>query len=366
MTLFVDNEAVQQVLTIEHCMDALEEAHAELGRGQAINGPKFRILTPRTAKEIPGATEPVHHVYTSLSASIAKWNVVCNRVDSDFIHYPLVSGQRREVRLPGPHSGKFCGFIKLYDSLTSEPIAIVHDGYLQKFRVAGTAGLGTKYFAKSTASVLGIIGSGWQASAAIQAHCHARAFRLVKVYSPTERNRVAFAKQWSEALGVEVVATRSAEEAVRGSDVVNTATNSLEPVLRTEWIEPGMLITTVKESNELEFDALLRADVLAFNRSGPTWQRFAIGGLQSIPEHGKDYWGRGTEIDWTNMPIFGEIVAGIKQGRTNDEQVVVFPVNGDGVQFAAVAYRVYQLAKARGLGTEVDTDMWLEDAKYIP
>jgi ornithine cyclodeaminase/alanine dehydrogenase-like protein (mu-crystallin family) len=366
MTRFVDNPDVEKILTISECMDALEQAYLELGHGRAINGPKFRLLTPRSTQEVPGACEPVHHVYTSLSASIAKWNVVCNRVDSDFIHYPTVNGHRREVRLPGPLNGKFCGFVKLYDSLSSEPIAIVHDGYLQKFRVAGTSGLGTKYLAKSNARVLGLIGTGWQASAAIQAHCAARKFDLVKVYSPTERIRASFAKQWADALDVDVRAVSSGEDAVRGSDVISTATNSIDPVLKTSWIEPGMFITSVKESNELEFSALERADVLVFNRSGPTWQRFAIGGVEDIPEQRNEYWGRGSKIDWKNMPVFGEIVAGLKPGRQNDDQVIVFPVNGDGVQFAAVAYRVYQLAKKLGLGKEVNTDFWLQDAKYTP
>ena len=189
---------------------------------------------------------------------------------------------------------------------------------------------------------------------------------MVKVYSPTEKNRTEFARLWSVSLEVEVRAVSTAEEAVRGSDVVSTATNAIDPVVRTEWIEPGMFITAVKESNELEFETLERADLLTFNRSGPTWQRFAIGGLDCIPEHGRDYWGRGEKINWRDMPVFGEIVAGLKPGRVSDDQVIVFPVNGDGVQFAAVAYRVYQLAKQRGLGREVDTDLWLEDAKYIP
>lgn len=366
MTLFIDNPAVEQVLTMRECMDALEQAHAELGRGRAINGPIFRLLTPQKAEEIPGATDPVHHVYTSLSASVAKWNVVCNRVDSDFIHYPYVNGQHREVRLPGAKSGKFCGFVKLYDAVTCEPIAIIHDGFLQKFRVAGTAGLGTKYLAKSNARVLGIIGSGWQASAAIQAHCEARKFDLVKVYSPTKANREAFAKKWSPALNVDVRPVDLPENAVRGSDVINTATNALDPVVKTGWIAPGMFITTVKDSNELEFATFERADLLVSNRHGPMWVRYAIGGLDGVPEHGKEYWGRGGKIDWSDITVFGEIVGGVKPGRTSDDQVIVLAVKGDGVQFAAVAFRVYELAKKAGLGTEVDTELWLQDPKYIP
>lgn len=366
MTLFIDNPTVEALLTIEDCMDALEQGHAELGKGQAINGPKFRILTPRDANHIDGGTDPVHHVYTSLSGAIAKWNISCNRVDSDFIHYPEINGLRREVRVPGPPRGKFCGFIKLYDTLTAEPIAIVHDGYLQKFRVAGTCALGTKYLAKKNSKVLGLIGSGWQQSAGIQTHCAAHPFELVKIYSPTRENRETFASEWSQKLGVNVQAVDSAEEAVRGSDVINTATNAVDPVVETDWLEPGMLITAVKDATEIALETFERADYIVSNRSGPNWQRHAIGGTDCIPEQHNDSWGRGDKIDWDDIPLFGEVVAGLKPARTNDDQVILFPVSGDGVQFASIAYRIYQRAKESGMGTEVDTELWLQDAKYIP
>jgi alanine dehydrogenase len=364
--LFIDNPAVEQVLTMAECMDALEQAHAELGRGQAVNGPVFRLLTPQPVKEVPGATDPVYHVYSSLSAAIKKWNVVAQRVDSDFIHYPHVGKERREVRLPGGQSGKFCGFVKLYDSITCEPLAVIHDGFLQKFRVAGTEGLGRKWLAKKNAKVLAIIGSGWQATAAIQAHALARTFDLVKVFSPTQSKRETFAKEWSAALGLDVRAVDTAREAVRGADVINTATNALDPVIDTAWIEPGMFITTVKDSNELDLAALERADLLTYNKFGEMWQRHAIGGLDNFPERGKELWGQGDKIDWANIPLFGEIVAGLKPGRTSDDQVIILPVKGDGLQFAAVAYRIYELAKKAGLGTKIDTELWLQDAKYIP
>lgn len=366
MTLFIDNPTVETLLTVEDCLDALEQGHAELGHGQAINGPKFRILTPRDPSHIEGGTDPVHHVYTSLSGAIAKWNISCNRVDSDFIHYPEINGLRREVRAPGPPRGKFCGFVKLYDTLTAEPIAIVHDGYLQKFRVAGTCALGTKYLAKKNSKVLGLIGSGWQQSAGIQAHCAVHPFELVKIYSPTKENREAFATEWSEKLCIDIQAVGSAEEAVRGSDVINTATNAVDPVIKPEWIEPGMLITAVKDATEISLETFERADYIVSNRSGPNWQRLAIGGTDTIPEQNHDSWGRGDKIDWESVSIFGEIVAGIKPARTSDEQIILFPVSGDGVQFASIAYRIYQRAKEHGMGTEIDTDLWLQDAKYIP
>lgn len=366
MPLFLTNKDVEQVLTMAECMEALEEAHLEMGLGRAVVGPTFRILTPRRPEEVPGATEPVHHVYTSLSASILKWNVVCHRVNSDFIHYPYVNGLRREVRLPGVPSNRFCGFVKLYSSLTGEPLAVIHDGYLQKFRVAGIEGLGTKYLARRNARVLGLIGSGWQASAAIQAHCLVRRFELVKVYSPTKANRERFARTWSEALRVEVRPVETAEEAVRGSDVVNALTNALDPVIKTAWIEPGMFITTVKDSNELELATLERAELVVANHPGPMWVRYAIGGFEGFPEHMKEHWGTSPKIDWQHIPLLGEIMVGKRPGRTDDRQVSVLMIKGNGLQFAAVGYRVYQLAKAHGLGTEGPNDLYLQGREYIP
>lgn len=366
MTLFIDNPVIEEILTVEDVMDALEQGHAELGHGRAINGPKFRIMTPVEPSHIPGGTDPVHHVYTSLNGAVAKWHVTCNRVDSDFIHYPEINGLRREVRVPGPPRGMFCGLVQLYDSRTAEPLAIVHDGFMQKYRVGGTSGLGTKYLAKKNAKVLGLIGSGWQQSAGIECHCAAADFELVKIYSPTRENREAFAREYGAKLGIEVRAVDSAEEAVRGSDVVNTATNAVDPVLKTDWIEPGMLIVAVKDPTEIELETFERADYIVSNRNGPNWNRFAIGGTDDIPEGRTDKWGKSDKVDWDNIPLFGEVVAGRKPGRVSDDQVILFPVTGEGVQFASVAYRLYERAKERGLGTEIDTTLWLQDAKYIP
>ncbi|MBI3077146.1 MAG: ornithine cyclodeaminase family protein [Deltaproteobacteria bacterium] len=366
MPVFLTNQDVERVLTMAECMDALEEAHRELAFDRAVVGPTFRILTPRRPEEVPGATAPVHHVYTSLSASILKWDVVCHRVDSDFIHYPVVDGRRRQVRLPGMPSKKFCGFVDLFNSLTGELEAVIHDGYLQKFRVAGIEALGTKFLAKRDARVLGLIGSGWQAGAAIQAHCLVRRFDLVKVYSPNKDNRERFARTWSITLGVPVKAVESAEEAVRGSDVVNAVTNALDPVIETDWLEPGMFITTVKDSNELELETLERADMVVTNHPGPMWVRYAIGGFEGFPEHMKEYWGTSSRIDWEHMPHLAEIIAGKRPGRQNDQEVIVLMVRGNGLQFAAVGHRVYELARARGLGREVSNDLYLQGREYIP
>jgi hypothetical protein len=85
--------------------------------------------------------------------------------------------------------------------------------------------------------------------------------------------------------------------AVRGADFVITATNAPEPVVLADWLEPGQFVTGVKDL-ELELGAWERCDVLTANRHGPMRQRYAIGGVEVIPEYERDYWGQPSRIQW--------------------------------------------------------------------
>ena len=146
MTLIIDNPTVEKVLKPAEINDALEVAALELATGGAINAPPYRVFTPRDADDYrdhpkfpEGGGNPTHHSYTSLTGAIAKLDVTSDRVDSDIITYFEQDGRTLQRRVPGRKDGKFCGLIYLYSSRTGELLAIIHDGYLQKFRVAGTA-----------------------------------------------------------------------------------------------------------------------------------------------------------------------------------------------------------------------------------
>ncbi len=367
MTLLLTNETVERLLTMELCMEALEYAQRELGQGQAVLGPVYRVLAPvdpaRVPADVPG--EPVHYSYSSMAAALPGWDVAADRKDSDLTCYVNTPSGSRLARIPASPGGRFCGLILLYRASTGELLAIIHDGFLQKTRVGGLAGVAAKYLARADASVLAVIGAGWQASAQVEAHCRARPIREVRVYSPTPERRTAFAAQMSERVGCEVRAVDSAREAVRGAHIVATATNAIEPVLAGEWLEEGMFLTSVKD---VEWDraAYARCDVLTANRRGPTWQRYAVGGAEAIPEHGKEIWYQWTPEQWESVRLLGEVIAGRAEGRTRPEQVIGFINEGEGLQFAAVGRRLYDLARERGLGQELPTEWFLQDSRYIP
>jgi ornithine cyclodeaminase/alanine dehydrogenase-like protein (mu-crystallin family) len=143
------------------------------------------------------------------------------------------------------------------------------------------------------------------------------------------------------------------------------ATNSKDPVVMAEWLEPGQFVTNVSDV-ELELAGWERCDVLVMNRHGRRWMRYAIGEVDVIPEHGRDQYTRPSAVKWDELPLLGDVIAGKHKGRTSDDEITGLVLRGDGVQFAAVGELIYRRCKEAGLGTEIDSNLFLQDEAYIP
>lgn len=369
MTLIIDNKAVENVLRPIDVIKSLENGARELATGGAINSPPYRVFTPRDKSEfddrLPEGASPIHHSFTSLTGAIANLEVTADRIDSDIITYIQNNGRVQQRRVPGTTDRKFCGLVFLYSSRTGELLAIIHDGYLQKYRVAGTGAVGAQYLARNNAKVIGLLGTGWQAQAAVHCFAALERFDKIKVYSPTPGKKESFAKKMSNEANIEVVPVDSELEAVKHSDVVYMATNSKDPVVLGEWLEPGQFVTNVSDL-ELELSGWERCDVLTMNRHGRRWMRYAIGGEDAIPEHSRDQYTRPTSINWDQLPLLGDVIAGKHPGRTSDLQITGLVLRGDGVQFAAVGHLIYKQCLEQGLGTEIPSELFLQDESYIP
>jgi alanine dehydrogenase len=367
VTLILSNEDVEKLLTMENCMDALEYAYGELGRDQAVMGPVIRVISPVTASDAPRpGGRQLFYAYASMAAALPGWDVAANRQDSDLLDYQPTATGVRLVRIPASPGATYCGFILLHRVSTGELLAVIQDGFMQKTRVGGLAGVASKYLARKDADILAVIGSGWQATAQVEAHCRARpSIHEVRVYSPNEKRREAFAIEMASKVKAEVKTVASAEAAVRGAAIVATATNSIEPVLFASWLEPGMFITSVKEL-EFEDEVYARCDLLTGNRRGPTWSRYVVGGSQTIVEQGREIWYRWSQQQWKAVRLLGRVVAGRDPGRSDDNQIIAFMNQGEGMQFAAVGRKLYDLARERGLGVRAPLEWFHQDKKYIP
>jgi ornithine cyclodeaminase/alanine dehydrogenase-like protein (mu-crystallin family) len=128
--------------------------------------------------------------------------------------------------------------IFLVDPQTGTPLAIMDGRLITEMRTAAVSAAATKLLAAPDARILGILGSGVQARSHLEALRLVRPFEDVRVWSPTKEH----AKQFAEEIGGTAV---SAEEAVRGADVVVTVTNSKTPVLKGSWLKPGCHVNAI-------------------------------------------------------------------------------------------------------------------------
>src|SRR3989304_4596198 len=174
--IFLTNEHVQQVLDMKTCLDAMEDAYRELNEQRAGYRPRIDFYVPE---------EP--HYY--------RWGTM--------------------------EGGRYCGLIFLTSTRNAEPLAIMNDGYLQHMRVGACAGLGTKYLARKNAKVMAMIGSGGMARSYAEAIKQVRPIEVMRVFSPTKKNREAYAAEMTEKLDIEVTAVDSPEKALKGADIVS-------------------------------------------------------------------------------------------------------------------------------------------------
>src|ERR1044071_4648332 len=157
MTLILNNAQIADLISMQDCIDVLEEAFVELAEGRGAYRRRSDICTP--------STHPTGGMYAlmSMDGVIPKFGVGAIRLNSDILTFPTVNGVLRRVKKPVAPNERYTGLVLLFSSKTGEPLAIFPDGMIQPMRVAATSALGAKCLAREDAKVVTIIGSGWQA-----------------------------------------------------------------------------------------------------------------------------------------------------------------------------------------------------------
>ena len=202
-------------------------------------------------------------------------------------------------------------------------------------RVGGCAGLGAKYLSREDSSVIGIFGSGGMARTYLLAFNEVRKIREVRVYSPTQKNRESYANEMSQKLGLKIVPVEHPQDAVRGSDIVATCTDSIQVIVNDPaWIESGMHLTCVK-SNEWNPEIVKQSD-LVIKMGRPTKHldegQLRIGGEAAVvagnAEEIKRIANPKVDIFSRDFPLLTDIMSGKIKGRTDRNQVTFFANSG--------------------------------------
>jgi len=313
MALYLKEDEVGALLDMPFVLDAVEQVMAAHGRGETVDYPRQRVRLPATITHL-------------LQGGVPDLNV------SGFKVYTSAGGRARF-------------WVHLFDATSGDPLAVLEADRLGMMRTGAAGGIAAKWLARPDARVAGVFGAGWQAQGQVLALCAVRPIERVKVFARDQDRLATFCAQMSKATGRDVVPAASAEQTVRGSDVIVTITTSPKPLFDAVWLAAGTHVTAAGSNSlarqELSEAAVRRADLICVD-SRDVAQREA-GDLMPLLEKGRTHPGRWVEL--------GEVVAGIRPGRSGADQITLFESQGMAIQDLAVAVRVLARARERGLGT---------------
>ncbi len=320
MALLLKEEDVRDLLSMDMCIAAVEEAFRLRGHGQAM-------VRPRTRMAMPGGAHQL----------MAGW------VGGEINAFGLKSygGPQR----PGVPGGGM--LVLLYDGETSALLTIIQANRLGQLRTGAASGVATRYMAGEDASTVGIIGTGGQAPTQLEAVCRVRNIRQVWAYSRSREKREAFATRMASELGIPMLATDTAEECVSDADIVITITNSREPVLHGQWIKPGAHVNAAGSNHylrpELDDEAIRRADLITVDDLPQAQTESAE--LMAAAARGV--------LQWERVHELAEVVGGRLSGRPEPNAITLFESQGIATWDVATAMVTYRAALERGIGMEI-------------
>jgi alanine dehydrogenase len=308
---------VRKLLDLDALVDALAAAHAELSAGQAS-------MPPRIAAHVP-QQEGLLGVMPSYLPSTG---LACKLV-SLFPH-----NRDRET-----HQAVIC----VFDPDNGTPLALMDGTYVTATRTAAGSALATRLLARDDVKVLALIGTG------VQARAHARALPRVREFTEIRvagRDH-AKAEALAQGIGPPARAVGSCEEAIRGADVVAATTHAAEPVVRREWLSPGVHVNSVGLNPAgRELDAETVADSLLVVESRESALAPPPAGAPELA---------GVDPGHVHAEL-GELVTGVRPGRTSPDQITLYKSVGVAVQDAAAAALVLAAAREQSVGREIQLE----------
>src|SRR3977135_1931438 len=156
------------------------------------------------------------------------------------------------------------GLVVLFDTETGMPLAVMDAAEITAIRTAAASAVATRVLARKDASHLAILGTGEQAVTHLEAISKVRTLRTIRVWGRSTGKAERFAQEESSRLSLKIEASRTAEEAVKGADIICTVTASREPVLNGAWLERGAHVNLVGASRLFVREA--EDDVVAGSR----------------------------------------------------------------------------------------------------
>ena len=316
MALWVNEREVGELLSMKSAITAVEEVTRREAEGSAIVQPRQRLELPQKG-----------FLHYMAGADVGE-GLVGMKI------YTSVRGALRFLVL-------------LYRSETGELLAMIEADEMGVRRTGAASGVATKYLARADASTTGMIGTGHQARGQLLAIAEVRKLERIRVFGRDAERRRQFAAAMSKELKLDVEPANSAEEAIRGAEIVVTATTASKPVLTGSMLEQGMHVNAIganfPQKRELDDAAVARCDKIFVDSIEQA--RIEAGDL--VQPYGNE------DQKWKRVGKIGDVLAGKLPGRESGGEITLFKSSGIAIWDVACAAKVYAMAKTCGAGREV-------------
>ena len=323
--MVLSEREIQSLIDVEELIRALERAHIQFSSGKAVMPVRMVVPVP----EIKGRI-------TSMPAYLSEDKALGMKVVTYFPENP-----RQGLPI-------ILATVFLFSTESGKLLAVMDGTYITAIRTACISAVATRALANPETPVLGVLGAGVQARAQIRTLCAVRKIEEIKVYDVLEKSVQSLKEELEPEVGIKIEAVKSAEEAVRNADLLVTVTTAKEPIIRVDWLKPGIHINAIgshrPDLREIDGATMRRAKVVVDSREAVMAECGDV--LLAIKE------GAITE-DHIHAEI-GEVLAGKKTGRTSAGEITLYKAVGIAIQDVATAKLVYQTAVEKKIGVNVE------------
>ena len=320
--LWLTQEEVKSVMDMHSDMQVVERAFRQHGLGKVQMPPKSYLY------------------YTAYNGDL--------RTMPAYLEEENITG----VKIVNVHPGNpalglptVMALIVLISPQTGAPIAIMDGTYLTDIRTGAAGGIAAKYLARKDSKVIGMVGAGNQARTQLEALSEVFEPELVKVTSRTKESCEQFIREAADIISCEIRYEETIEN-VCDCDILVTTTPTRKPIVKAQWIKEGTHINAIGADavgkEELDPELIIRSkivvdDIVQALHSGEVNVPLSKHYISENDIHAQ----------------LGEVIVGLKPGRTSEEEITIFDSTGLAIQDVASAHLVYQRALSKGLGKQV-------------
>jgi ornithine cyclodeaminase/alanine dehydrogenase-like protein (mu-crystallin family) len=294
--MHITESQVRNLLPVSECVEVLRDAFSR----EFVNIPRYRLKSQNTLLHVMSASIP------SLGIMGLKSYGTGREAPGDFV-------------------------VLLFNERDGKLMAVFEADALGQIRTGAASGLATSYLAREDSTIGAIIGTGLQADTQLLAIDSVRKFKEIRIFSRSAENRRDFIKKMQPQVKAKLVEAESAEQAVRGADVICTITTSKTPVVSGEWLKAGCHInaagTNWSNKRELDEAAVKRCDLICADHREQS--KIEAGDLIGVID------------DWNSVWELSDVVRG-RVARTSPHQITLFKSNGIAMEDIASALHIYK------------------------